>query len=288
MNETKVLIIGATGMAGHMIYNYLQNTNKYKLYNTVFRTKLNDDSIICDVRSPNELKDTINKIRPDYIINCVGALIKESKENPANSILLNAWLPHYLSRISKEIDARLIHISTDCVFSGTRGNYKVDDFRDADDAYGRSKALGELINERDVTIRTSIIGPEIKENGEGLMSWLFSQKNSIKGFAKTYWSGITTLELAKLIECIIGEYVPGIYNISPNNKISKFDLLHLIIDTFELKIEVISDDQKMIDKSLLPRHPNGYKVPGYHSMLLEMKKFMEIKPHSYLNYLAVF
>ena len=167
MIKKKVLLFGATGMAGHIAYYYLQSTERYELINVVYRTKLVKDSIVVDVTDKNAVTKLVEEVRPDLIINCIGVLIKGSKEHPDNAIFINAYFPHLLKKLSDKIGAKLIHISTDCVFSGKRGNYTESDFRDADDIYGRSKALGEIINDKDLTIRTSIIGPELKTNGEG-------------------------------------------------------------------------------------------------------------------------
>lgn len=162
MSKRKLLLFGATGMAGHIAYYYLQSTGKYDIVNVVFRNKLTEDSIIADITDKEAVSDIVHNIRPDYILNCVGVLIRGSKDHPDNAILINAYFPHLLKRLSDEVGAKLIHISTDCVFSGRKGNYSETDFKDADDVYGRSKALGEIINDKDLTIRTSIIGPRLE------------------------------------------------------------------------------------------------------------------------------
>ena len=224
----KILLFGATGMAGHMVYYFLRETKKYKIDNVVFRNKLTEDSIQLDVTNNNAVSKLVKTIKPDIIINCIGVLIKGSKENPDNAILLNAYFPHLLKRLSDEVNATLIHISTDCVFSGKKGNYSEIDFRDADDVYGRSKALGEIINEKDLTIRTSIIGPELKENGEGLFHWFMKNSGNVNGYTNAYWGGVTTLELAKAIDVAIENNLTGLVHLSNGEKISKFDLLNLI------------------------------------------------------------
>ena len=283
-SKEKVLIIGAAGMAGHMIYYYLKDSNKYDLYTTVHNTKLSDDSIICDVRNEKLLENVVQMIKPDYIINAVGALIKESMNNPANAILLNSWLPHTLSYLALKHHSKLIHISTDCVFSGKKGNYAVDDFRDADDIYGRSKALGELINERDITIRTSIIGPELKTNGEGLFHWLFTTDNQMYGFTNVYWSGITTYELAKIISRFLNQFKAGIYNISPANPISKHELLVLVNDKFKLGKRIIPESSKKSNKVLISSLDKTFEISNYESMITELFLFMKKYKVSYNFY----
>ena len=182
MTKNKVLIFGATGMAGHIVYYYLQNTGRYEVVNAVYRTKLTDDSIVVDVTDKDAVANLVRETRSDLIINCIGVLIKGSKDHPDNAIFINAYFPHLLKKLADEVGAKLIHVSTDCVFSGKKGNYNESDFRDADDIYGRSKALGEIINDKDLTIRTSIIGPELKLNGEGLFHWFMHQKGKVNGF----------------------------------------------------------------------------------------------------------
>ena len=174
----KVLLFGATGMAGHVVYYYLQSTGKYNITNVVFRIPLTADSIIVDVTDRNAVTKVIADVNPEIIINCVGVLVEGAKRYPDNAILINAYFPHLLKKLSDEIGAKLIHISTDCVFSGKKGNYTEEDIPDAQDVYGRSKALGEIINDKDLTIRTSIIGPELKKNGEGLFHWFMMQQGS--------------------------------------------------------------------------------------------------------------
>ena len=141
----KILILGSSGMLGHMLYNYIKNNSKYELYDISYRNKINKSTKILDVNNLGELSKYIEKIRPDFIINCIGILIGGSKNNPSNAIFINSFFPHYLSKLSFKYEYKLIHISTDCVFSGSTGSYEENDFRDADDIYGRSKALGNLI-----------------------------------------------------------------------------------------------------------------------------------------------
>lgn len=282
----RVLIIGGTGMLGHMVYYHLKETKKYDVFNTVYRTKLTEDSVICDVRNQDHLKSVLHKLNPDVIINCVGALIQESKTNPANAIYLNAMLPHILKQLADEINTKLIHVSTDCVFSGKKGKYAEDDFRDADDVYGRSKALGEIFDTPHCTLRTSIIGPELKEEGQGLLHWFSKQKGSVNGFSSVMWSGVTTLELAKVIDMLISKDLSGgVYQITNGNPISKHNLLVILRDfCFCNNISIIPDDNKKIDKSLLPSLKHDFQVPTYTKMIIELKKFMLDHEGLYTNY----
>ena len=141
-----------------------------------------------------------------------------------------------MKRLADVVGAKLIHISTDCVFSGRQGMYADNDFRDADDIYGRSKALGEIFSDKDLTIRTSIIGPELKRYGEGLFHWFMSQRERVNGYTKVFWSGVTTLELAKAIEYSLDNDVTGLFQLSNGVRISKYDLLVLFNEIFKRKL----------------------------------------------------
>jgi len=282
MEKKKLLLLGATGMAGHVAYYYLNATGKYEITNVVFRNKLNDESIVLDITNKLATEKLVRKVQPDIILNCIGVLLKGSQLHPDNSIYINAYLPHLLEKLAAEVNARLIQISTDCVFSGMKGNYSENDIRDADDTYGKSKGLGEVINNRDVTIRTSIIGPEIKENGEGLFHWFMNQSGEINGYLKAFWSGVTTLELAKAIDTAIDQNITGLVHLTNGDKISKFDLLILFKNIWKKENVTINPYQgKSIDKSLKISEKFMFKVPSFVNMLLEQSKWMETNSNLY-------
>ena len=287
MIKKKVLLFGATGMAGHIAYYYLQSTERYELINVVYRTKLVKDSIVVDVTDKNAVTKLVEEVRPDLIINCIGVLIKGSKEHPDNAIFINAYFPHLLKKLSDKIGAKLIHISTDCVFSGKRGNYTESDFRDADDIYGRSKALGEIINDKDLTIRTSIIGPELKTNGEGLFHWFMHQTGQVNGFKTAIWGGVTTLELAKAIDNAIVQEQTGLIQLSNGIGITKYDLLNLFKKIWHRSnVNILPYDGNKIDKSIAKSDKFAYEVPGYEVMLLEQYKWMRKNDKLYSQYLT--
>lgn len=267
-------------MAGHVIYYYLKETNKYEITTLVYRNKLEDNSIIVDITNREDVINVINLVNPDIIINCIGVLIKGSKEHPDNAILINAYFPHFLKKIADSIQAKLIHISTDCVFSGKKGNYEETDFCDASDLYGRSKALGEIINDKDLTIRTSIIGPELKKNGEGLFHWFMHQSGSINGFITAIWGGVTTLELAKAVDYAIEKDTTGLVQLSNGCGITKFDLLSLIQRIWHKNIIINPYDGNVINKSIAKSHKFDYIVLDYDVMLNELYNWMNI--HNFL------
>jgi len=285
MDKLKVLVLGATGMAGHIVYSYLNKTQQYDVSNMVFRSVLNDDSIVVDVTNKELLKQSIYQINPDVIVNCIGVLISGSDDNPSNAVYVNACFPHLLSTIANEINSKLIHISTDCVFSGKKGNYLEKDFRDADDVYGRSKALGEINNGRHLTIRTSIIGPEIKQKGEGLFHWFMKQTGTVNGFSKMKWSGVTTLELAKSVIWAIECKVTGLYHLTNNNSINKYELLNLFKKYTQKDIVIREVEGKEIDKTLIDtRLELNYIIPSYDKMVAEMVTLIKEDVKLYRQY----
>jgi dTDP-4-dehydrorhamnose reductase len=266
----KILILGSAGMLGHVVYTYLNEVNKYELFNASFPNKFRPDSILLDATNKEQVEVTINKIKPDIIINCIGILIKGSQKDPSSAIYLNSFLPHQLSKLCFNHGGKLIHISTDCVFSGAKGNYSEDDHTNANDVYGRSKALGEVVNDRDLTIRTSIIGPELKKDGEGLFHWFMNQTGTIKGYTQALWSGVTTLEVAKAIDVAIEQNVKGLIHLTNGEIISKFELLNLLKQVWEKSsLTIIPDNCKALDKSLLRSAKFEYTVPSYMQMLIE-------------------
>ena len=274
----KILILGSAGMLGHMVYHYLISKGKYEIADASFPEKVNKRSTLLDVTDKKIVEEFINIEKPDFVINCIGILIRGSKEEPSNAIYLNSYFPHQLAKILRKTGGKLIHISTDCVFSGKDGNYRVDSFKDADDVYGRSKALGEIDDSDHLTIRTSIVGPELKANGEGLFHWFLSQRGEITGFTNVYWGGVTTLELAKAIDyCITNVEISGVIHLTNGEKISKFNLLELFKLKWSTNNVTIKEglSKKSVDKSLAVSNSFAYEVPSYEEMINEQFIWMD-------------
>jgi dTDP-4-dehydrorhamnose reductase len=271
----KILILGSGGMAGHIINNRLKSLPHFTVYSAA-REKVNADTFIFNADEKNSVIAVFDQVKPDIVINAVGVLVKQANQNPANAILINSYFPHMLSQLAKERDSYVIHLSTDCVFSGHKGNYLVTDARDAADFYGKSKGLGELNNENDLTIRTSIIGPEIKNGGTGLLDWYLKSSGTISGYRKVFWSGITTLELCAIVEKSIALQEKGLIQISNNEKISKYGLLILMAKYFNKDAKLIEKEDKTIhDKSLLSSVPvERYNVPGYENMIKALSEYV--------------
>ena len=266
----KILILGATGLIGHQVYLQLKANKNFLVFSLAHQRKIDDDTVLLDARDEQLLEKTIVDINPDVIINCMGVLIAEANRDPENAIFLNAYIPQRLKSIANSLDAKLVHISTDCVFSGKKGSYTEDDIRDADDTYGRAKALGEVTESPHVTLRTSVVGPEIKE-GEELFHWFMSQEGKIKGFTKSFWSGVTTLELAKAVEWAIDSDIQGLYHITNGVPINKYELLMLFKRYTNKRIEIESVEGRETNKSFLDtRKKIDYAIPSYEKMISEM------------------
>lgn len=284
LNRKKVIVLGALGMAGHIMAEVLDMTGEYEVFGVARQEGKYVDGVL-DVTDFSVLENYIKGIKPDYIINCVGALVSQSKNDVPSAILLNSYLPHFLSNLGRKFEYKLIHISTDCVFSGKDGQYTEESFRDGDDNYARSKALGEVINNKDLTIRTSIIGAELKTNGTGLLDWFFKQNSTITGYTQAYWSGVTTLELAKATMEFLKQDITGLYQLCPRDKISKYELLKLFAKVWDREVEVTPFDNCIVDKSLVcTRSDFNYPTPEFETMLLETKEWMEIHPPNYPYY----
>ena len=258
-------------MLGHQVVKYFLQFNEYEIVDISYKNKLREETIILDVRNEHLLSETIIDINPDFIVNCIGLLINSVNMNLTGAIFINSYLPHRLKDIAESINAKLVHISTDCVFSGKKGNYIEDDYKDGEDMYAKTKILGEVLDDTNLTIRTSLIGPELKDNGEGLFQWFMKQSGTIHGFTKAIWSGVTTLELAKGIKWAIDNNVTGLYHLTNNKSINKNELLHLFKKYTEKNIEIIAIDGKRIDKSFIDtRKEINYTIPDYDCMVRDM------------------
>jgi len=275
----KILVLGATGMAGHMITQYLRRQG-----HQVETAARQEKSSFCDhyfqaddVKSVDALIKKID-CSFDYIINCVGLLVKDCQDRPDLAAIVNSWFPQYLAYGLRNHTGQIIHISTDCVFDGSRGHYIETDHLTEQNFYGRSKGLGEINNSKDITFRCSIIGPEIKI-GTGLMDWLrYRSPQHVQGWTNAYWNGITTLQLAKCINDYIIDTKKfwGIYHLVDNDcRVSKYQLLNLINQIYECHktIEAIHLD-KAIDKTIFDtRQCRKWSIPDLTTQLIELREF---------------
>lgn len=282
----KILVFGATGMAGHMVTLYLsQFKDKYSVKNVCHRNKLDENSVVCDISNINQVNEVIENEQPNVIINCIGILNKTAEDDIKNTVYVNTFFPRFLERIGEMKDIKIIHLSTDCVFDGNDGGYTEDSFKNENGIYGLSKNLGEIYGKNSLTIRTSIIGPELK-NGSGLFHWFMNQKGNIKGFTKAFWTGVTTLELAKAIDKAIDENIEGLYHVVPNEKVSKYDLLNIFKQEFdEIAVTIETNHEYVCDKSLVRTKCDfDYEVNSYEVMIKEMKEWMLLHKNLYKLY----
>ena len=282
----KILVLGVNGMAGHVITNYLRSQQEDYEVIAVARTQsIIIPDVLLDVTDFEKLSNLIKNEKPDFIINAIGLLNEVAEKNPDLAILINSYLPHFLESVTRDTNYKVIHISTDCVFSGKKGGYIETDFKDGHGFYAQSKALGEIINNKDITLRTSIIGPEININGIGLFNWFMHQEGNVKGYTKAIWSGVTTFELAKAIKYVIDNDIKGLYHIGNNFAINKYDLLDLFKKYTDKNIELDSVDGLISNKSFIDtRNEFNYQIPSYDIMINEMINLIKNNKYLYSQY----
>lgn len=278
----RVAVLGSTGMAGSMVSHYLSQQG----YNV---TKFSRKPItgytdkLLNVHNQEQLdnfREWINIYQPAAIINCIGCLVEDSANNPAEAIFLNSYLPHLLENMTKENDIKVIHISTDCVFNGNDPSYTEKSLPNETNWYGRSKALGELKNNKDLTFRQSIIGPAPRESNTGLLNWALTQPDPvIKGFVHVLWNGVTTLELAKNIHRVLKIHpeLSGIYHLVPQTDvINKFDLLGLIMEQWKTSTNITLDLKHESSKVLVnTRKDFPVHIPNYEEQIKELHTYMQ-------------
>ena len=274
----KILILGSSGILSRTLQLYLSKKNIDFL--TISREKNNSRNVnLKNISNFKNLEQLIFKIRPTHIINCIGITkFNNTYKNKRLTVLLNTKMPIYLAELCKFNKIYLLHISTDCVFSGKKGNYSDNSYKDTKDLYGLSKNKGEVKNKFTATIRTSFIGPELNTK-KSLLSWFLNEKKFVRGYSKAFFSGITSLELSKIIyNYFIKKNIlqNKIINIG-SRRISKFTLLTKIRKIFKKNINIVRYQNFIIDRSLDSkkfRKLTSYKVVKWDKMLLELKKFM--------------
>ncbi|WP_377889537.1 dTDP-4-dehydrorhamnose reductase family protein [Alkalihalobacillus sp. R86527] len=272
----KLLVLGGKGMAGHMIVDYFRQKDGWDVSYTC-RDSNSDGGIYLDVLIPSQVEELIDHHKPDIVINAIGILNQHAEINKTEAFQVNSLLPHQLAKLTKRYGGKLVHISTDCVFSGEKGDYTEVDSKDGTSVYAKTKAMGEVNDDSSLTIRTSIVGPELKKDGIGLLLWFMKQKGEIKGFKNMMWNGVTTLELAKAVDRLLENDVTGLYHLCVDEKISKYELLQLFKETFHKKdVEIIPDEAVVLDRTIVnTRKDFKYTPPHYKTMMKELKDWME-------------
>ncbi len=280
----KILILGITGMLGSTIFREFSRSGQYDTWGTLRQTEMRryfDPALYSrilgstDVLNQDTLEDIFVKIRPDVVINCVGVIKQLAHANDPLTVLpVNSLLPHRLSRICDLAGSRLVHISTDCVFSGKKGHYLESDPSDAEDLYGKSKYMGEIHDKRHVvTLRTSIIGHELSSRF-ALIDWFLSQQGQVNGYSKAIYTGLPTVELSRVIrEFVLSNHqLSGLYHVA-SSPISKHDLLHLVARQYGKDIRIVCDNSVVIDRSLCQDHfhqATGYTAPSWPDLVASM------------------
>lgn len=283
---TRVLVLGASGMLGNAVLRVFAESIGFETFGTVRSNrsaKLLPPAVqSClisgvDVENLDSLLAVFGQVRPDVVINCIG-LVKQlsAADDPLSAIPINSILPHRLARLCAVSGARLVHMSTDCVFSGSKGMYTEEDTPDAKDLYGRSKYLGEVDYPNAITLRTSIIGHEL-EGARSLIGWFLAQHGPVKGFKKAIFSGLPTVEIARIIRDFV---VPrpdmhGTYHVSAE-PINKFDLLTFVSEIYNKSIDIEVDEGVSIDRSLNSRRfreETGYQPLSWPELLKNMRVF---------------
>ena len=284
----KLLIIGGTGMLGHKLFQLLSETfpetyatvrqdiskEPFKRISFIQSKKVFQDIDVLDVEA---LEKVVLTVKPDYILNCVG-IIKQHKEDaaPIPCIKINSLLPHQLAELASEYGGRVIHFSTDCVFDGKRGSYTEEETPNATDIYGRSKAMGEVVCDNALTLRTSFVGRELSSH-LSLFDWFLTQKGTrIRGFTRAIYSGVTTNQMANIVRLILQDFpaLSGLYQVVAD-PISKHDLLKLAKEIFELNIEIEPYHDFAIDRSMKGDKfysVTGYKSPSWETLLEDIHK----------------
>ncbi|KJD46047.1 dTDP-4-dehydrorhamnose reductase family protein [Paenibacillus terrae] len=274
----KLLILGGNGMAGHVLVDYFQKQGGYHVFYTT-RDPKNKGGLLLDVNDSFMVEQLVRSVRPNVIINAVGVLNQYAGADQITAYQINGLLPHLLQRTADRIGARFIHISTDCVFEGTRvpGLYAETDQPDGTSAYALTKILGEVKAPGHLTIRTSIIGPEIRPGGIGLLNWFLQQSGDVDGYRRVFWNGVTTLELAKAIQVLMNEPLDGLIHLVHPEPISKYDLLLLFKDIWKREdIRIVPKDEPVQDRTLRSTRADLlYDVPHYSIMLKELLEWTE-------------
>jgi dTDP-4-dehydrorhamnose reductase len=282
----KVLVLGISGMLGNAMFRVMSQSRQLEVVGTArsadalrfFAPQLQEHVIVgVDVLDHAALRGAIEAARPDVVVNCVG-LIKQlsNAEDPLVAVPVNAILPHRLAWLTESVGARLVHISTDCVFAGDKGNYSEGDPCDAKDLYGKSKFLGEVAYPHALTLRTSIIGHELNST-HALVDWFLSQGSTCKGFTRAIFSGLPTVVLSEIVRDVIlpRADLSGLYQVAAG-PIAKYDLLQLIAKTYGKQIDVVPDASVRIDRSLDGHRfesATGYVAPAWPALIQAMHSF---------------
>lgn len=285
----KFLILGCNGMAGHTISLYLQERG-HDVFGFDRVKSPFIKSVAGDARDSKTVGEIITEGKFDTVINCIGILNQFAENNHELAAYLNAYFPHFLVKVTEGTDTQVIHMTTDCVFSGKKGGYTETDLRDGETFYDRSKALGEISDEKNLSLRNSIVGPDINPQGIGLLNWFMNNtigpNPEVNGFTKAMWTGQTTLQVAKTMEMAAKERAHGLINAVPSTSISKYDLLELFNKYLRGgKVKINPIEGVKADKSLVRTNFDfDYYIPDYDTMVREMAEYIRSHKDLYKHY----
>lgn len=267
----KLFVLGNKGVVGHVIALYFN--------------EVGHDVVCSDDTAEASIKNLITENSFDAIINCTAIVNQAAEEDKACATYLNSYLPHLLEQLTVGTKTVVVHRSTDCIFSGVKGQYTLEDWPDAKGFYARTKAVGELNNDKDITIRVSLIGPAQNEADGSLLNWYLNQEGEVKGFANAIWTGLTTLEYAKTIESLLNQKAHGVFQAAPDASISKYELIKIFEKYFPGERTIIKVENNRVDKSLVPYWGNyDIQIKGYEEQISEMKEWIEKHPDLYPAY----
>lgn len=282
----KILVLGASGMLGNAMLRVLAEGDAHDVYGTArsggvrrhFAPSLAERIVAgVDVENADALARVFDEVRPQAVVNCIG-LVKQlaAADDPLLAVPINSLLPHRLARLCALVGARLVHVSTDCVFDGRKGNYRETDPSDAEDLYGKSKYLGEVAYPHAITLRTSIIGREL-DSAHGLVGWFLAQSGKVRGYRKAVFSGLPTVELSRVVREVVlpRPDLSGLYHVAAA-PIAKYELLKLVAAAYGKAIEIEADDRVVIDRSLDAtrfREATGYVAPPWPELVARMRDF---------------
>ena len=274
----KILVLGSTGMLGRMVSEYFSQFPEYELFQT-FRS-IQNNKLVNNHKfdaMTDSLELLIEKIKPDYLINCIGIIKPEINERNQSSINrainINTYFPIKLSKSAKKHNFKYVQIGTDCVFSGLVGNYQENSFQDAADVYGKTKIAGEIFDSSKYLLRSSIVGPEPGQ-GKSLLNWFLSQnQQKVNGFIDHKWNGITTLNFAKIVHGMIksSKFINNLQHITPQDEVSKYDLLLYFNKYFQANVTIESvDSNNPVNRTLATINPELnqqlWNIAGYRSV----------------------
>lgn len=282
----RILVLGVSGMLGNAMYRTLFRAPGVEAWGTVRSPgalRHFDEAMAArivtgvDVETADGLLGVFERVKPQLVVNCIG-LVKQfaAAKDPLLALPINAMLPHRLSRYCALVGARLVHFSTDCVFSGKTGGYRESDPSDADDLYGKSKFIGEVSDAHAVTLRTSIIGHEL-ESHHGLVEWFLRQTDRVNGYRRVIFSGLPTVEISRIVRDFVIPHpeLSGVFHVA-SDPIAKHDLLQLVAREYGKSTRIEADDSVVLDRSLVAdrfRDATGYVAPDWPELVRRMKNF---------------